>query len=53
MTHIRNGRREPQVRAKPCPICESMRTKVVTTMGKVRYCQCRECQKRWKQSPEG
>jgi hypothetical protein len=51
--NIRNGRREPEVRAKPCPKCESLRTKVDKTMEKVRYCKCQDCQKRWKQSPEG
>lgn len=49
--NYRNGRREPEVRAKPCPECKSQNTKVRTTFRIVRYCFCRECHNTWTQTP--
>lgn len=48
----RNGRREQEVRAKPCPFCRSPDTYVGRTMLIVRYCYCRVCKRSWRQTPE-
>lgn len=48
----RNGRREQQVRAKPCPRCGSVDTYVGSTLTIVRYCYCRRCRNSWRQTPK-
>jgi hypothetical protein len=47
----RNGRREPEVRAKICPKCASPRTRVYRSMLIIRYCVCKECGGTWRQAP--
>lgn len=45
-------RRNPEVFADDCRKCGSNNTRVTHTLKIVRYCLCRECGARWRQTPK-